>query len=212
MKERPIVFTGEMVRAILDGRKSQTRRVVKPQPPQGASLVEFGPHDHISEFHRNKLHWFVAEADDLWPCEREDCICCPYGQPGDRLWVREAFAYRYFTSDDPITEKSLVAYRADGESQEGVIEFTPAIYMPRWVSRITLEITNIRVERVQDISEGDAIAEGIQRSNSSTFNLMGPNRALFSELWDSINDKPGKKCSWEDNPWVWVIEFKKIKP
>ena len=167
MKERPIIFKGEMVKAILDGRKTQTRRVVK-----------------------NVEDLTVFFRDDKFGCPFK----CPYGKPGDRLWVRETWA------DVNTSEGPAICYRADGDVQ---IIWRSSIYMPRWASRITLKILDIRVERLQDISEKDAIAEGIQPSD------YAKPKAAFMRLWDSINaKKPGK--SWKDNPWVWVIEFSRV--
>lgn len=185
MKERPILFSGEMVRAILDGRKTQTRRVIKPQPPESVS-------------------------------EGYTTYFCPYGIPGDRLWVRETFAPRLDV--DPITElaraRHYAMYKADGGDPHDPMhwhpydKWIPSIFMPRWASRITLEITNVRVERVQDISVSECRAEGIpQASFSSQTDRDAQVHGEFMQLWDSINAKRG--YSWESNPWVWVIEFKR---
>lgn len=208
MKERPILFSGEMVRAIIDGRKTMTRRVVKPQPEQDTDC----PY-HIGT-----------------GVERKARIC-PYGKPGDRLWVRETHTYGdiNYTESDPFAD---VYYRADDiclgvpvseavaeTVQEWVEEkevsgagcnWRPSIFMPRWASRITLEITNIRVERLQDISEEDAKREG---ANGEKHRGQGFEHCIYREafrtLWESINAKRG--YSWESNPWVWVVEFKQIK-
>ena len=153
MKERPILFSAPMVMAILAGTKTQTRRVIKPQPS-------------------------VAQN-------------CPYGTPGDHLWVKETF----WTGGDAVN------YRADGEMPEymrDVSRWKPSIFMPRKLSRITLEILDVRVERVQDISEEDAKDEGGLYG-------AGSYRDGFAVLWDSIN---GKKHPWESNPWCWVLTFK----
>jgi hypothetical protein len=227
MKERPILFSGEMVRAILDGRKTMTRRVIKPQP-------EDGLHDHdrfpLSIDSRLTGWWGVVyntgESRE-WKC--------PYGQPGDRLWVRETWGIgtRPHPYDGWIDG---IEYRADVEMElhpipsgveydkyEGV-GWRPSIHMPRWASRITLEITAIRVERLQDITEADALREGIAiewrafdrrdlygSSGHMGFGLAGQSyssRGAFQYLWDGINAK--RSHGWEENPWVWVIEFKKI--
>jgi len=208
MKERPILFSSEMVRAILDGRKTQTRRVIKPQP-------------EIQEYmNKPSLHWSQCGGRSL----TEIASYCPYGQPGDRLWVRETWR-KTFDVDD----KDVMEYRAGGtrlivgESiQHGEHRITsvlpkwkPSIFMPRWASRIMLEIVNIRVERVQDISEEDAIAEGcnpydhikkeiVSRDNEIIFS--NAYQASYQLLWDSINAKRG--YGWDVNPWVWVVEFK----
>lgn len=176
MKERPILFSGPMVRAILAGKKTQTRRVVKDlrwyEPPVKVA--------HIG----NK----VGTPEAL----------CPYGQPGDRLWVKETWSTTEQAGDH--VADAHVVYRAtdpDWETMDGW-KWRPSIYMPRWASRITLEIVSVRIERLKEISESDSIAEGCPSG-------------CFSELWQSINgDTPGKR--WADNPWVWVIEFRRIEP
>jgi len=186
MKERPILFSGPMVRAILEGRKTQTRRVVKPQPG-------------------------CDPRDD----EHLDMGRCPYGQPGDRLWVREAWhtderdlEYARAKHEDAMSD-SPIYYRADPENDNAGCTWRPSIHMPRWASRITLEITRVRVERLQEISEKDAIAEGadpylhpVHPGREGLRHVDG-----FRSLWESING-PG---SWDANPWVWVIEFKRVE-
>ena len=208
MKERPIIFNSDMVRAILDGRKTQTRRIVKPQP-----TVEI------------KYREYLAVVDGKK-------IKCPYGAPGDRLWVREAFCVvddREFSGDvDEAPEGAVwvdyratpryappdVAYPAGWENDPIDAEhltWRPSIHMPRWASRITLEITNVRVERLQEISEEDCLAEGMRPFDPTSkldqvFSDLTP-QDKFSALWDSIN---GKRAPWESNPWCWVTEFKKV--
>lgn len=164
MKERPIIFSGEMVRAILAGRKTQTRRVIKPQP-----VIQ----DGVAFFKTGQR--------------------CPYGQIGDRMWVREAW----------IRNSGVPAYRADDPSWPGETpKWKPSIHMPRWASRITLEIVNVRVERLQDITVGDAWAEGCPNSDVNVI----PD--WFIPLWAGINAARGN--GWDDNPWVWAIEFKRV--
>jgi hypothetical protein len=168
MTERPIIFSGEMVRAILEGRKTQTRRVVK----------------HI---------------EDNSPVITDPRIFnkpCPYGQPGDRLWVREAFQL-----DD--SDPTFVYFRADGKQCNW---WRPSIHMPRWASRITLEITGVRVERLQEINRGGAMQEGCPFQNIA--NVTCP-LTWFSFLWNSIYRTRGQ--GWDANPWVWVIEFRRIR-
>lgn len=187
MKERPILFSGPMVRAILDGRKTQTRRIVKPQPTKLA-----GPN-----------------FDGLWSDAIDPVVryfACPYGQPGDRLWVRETFAY----TDSSINDQPGWVYRAtdpDWSSMEG-FRWKPPIFCTRSASRITLEITGVRVERLNDISEADAIAEGVTITDSIVRDdSVHASRAWvesYRQLWEQINGAG----SWEVNPWVWVIEFK----
>lgn len=201
MKERPILFSGPMVRAILDGRKTQTRRVIKPQPHAAA--------DAFAWVARGKHSRWTAQKDGkaigLW-------FLCPYGGPGDRLWVRETWCE--FIDD----QGRAVACAADGwaECPAEDDRWRPSIFMPRWASRITLEITGVRVERVQDVSETDAWAEGISIAKEQTWRPLGskepyqpyPPQMAFGALWDEINAKRG--YSWESNPWVWVVEFKKL--
>ena len=171
MKERPIIFSAPMVRAILDGRKTQTRRVFKDTP----------------EDFDDDLHPFVRWKDD-----RLHRAACPYGKAGDQLWVRETF------STD--ADNGEYIFKADGEAVTGG-RWAPSIHMPRKASRITLEITAIRVDRLQDISEEDAEAEGCLSDGDEC------GRVRYSILWDEINGDG----AWEKNQWVWVIEFKRVK-
>ena len=206
MKERPILFSAPMVRAILDGSKTQTRRVVKPQPQMVTNHT-------IST-------WDGPPAALQYQLERMG-RGCPYGKPGDRLWVREAFLGWYKTADKSFSH--VAAYRADGYELEASERWTPSIHMPRAASRITLEVTGVRVERLQDISEADAIAEGIDRAPSMgkpgafqwcDYRLPRDPSEWFNDpvrsyqsLWDLING-PG---SWDANPWVWVVELKRTE-
>jgi hypothetical protein len=194
MKERPILFSAPMVRAILDGSKTQTRRAAKPQPLWIAEP---------------SIPFKTPDADP------KGIIHCPHGQPGDQLWVREA--WRTVTEADSLPPRDLTAahriwFEADAPHQPGFGKLRPSMFMPRWASRITLEITGVRVERLQDISEADAQAEGVTPTpwpDDSSRHIdwpLGPFRNSFYLLWESING-PG---SWEANPWVWVIEFKQI--
>lgn len=189
MKEKPILFAGEMVRAILEGRKTQTRRVMKIQPKYSDCALSrlADTTDRERRKHIDKLHW-VRLSDDRLNVVYDDnrYFRCPYGLSGDRLWVRETFTVM----------GGLSFYRADGEmSSDDKKPWTPSIHMPRWASRIDLLIKNIRVERLQDISEKDAKAEGVDSVSE------------FIELWESIN----RGDSWGLNPWVWVVEFEKVK-
>jgi len=223
MKERPILFSTPMVKAILDGKKTQTRRVIKPQPEEHVIIP-----DKINGLKWNGVNYGSITRDERGSiAETSLATICPYGQPGDTLWVREtwnvcdvgydgyngAFEAGYPLVTIPASKPeygNMVYYKADGNEEP---PWRPSIHMPRWASRITLEITAVRVERVQDISEGDAIAEGIDTSWQET---KYPNvfmqldaRAEFEITWDTINAKRG--YSWDDNPWVWVIEFERIK-
>lgn len=217
MKERPILFNADMVRAILDGSKTQTRRMVKPQPAEDESIFKMG---------LIVRGWITGKADDNdYPRSH---ISCPFGESGDRLWVRETWRHTSVTLEESraltedITSGCAVDWRADyvermirdaGFSRadaELSCEFEtwkPSIHMPRWASRILLEITNVRVERLQDISEADAKSEGAAWGACGA-PQEGSHKAGFAQLWESING-PG---SWEANPWVWVIEFKVAEP
>jgi hypothetical protein len=222
MTERPIIFSAPMVRAILDGRKTQTRRVAKPQPPDPADIwaragIDYGWFtDDVTPgvFRVAGPVWAVRETG--YPTQ----IRCPYGQPGDRLWVRETFCE--LSVPDPDTGEVEVAYRADDgwihnepDSKEMLPggRWRPSIHMPRWASRIDLEVTGVRVERVQDISGADVFAEGVDNGKSNP--KMGKRwenmqRMAFQDLWDSINKKRG--FGWDTNPWVWVVEFRRVEP
>lgn len=193
-KERPILFSGEMVKAILDGRKTQTRRILKPQPK---GVVVSKPN----------FDGLFSEAND--PVTRY--FACHHGQPGDKLWVRET---RADTCAEGVSK--IPWYRADylghGEIDPppGGIKWKPSIFMPRWASRITLEIVSVRVEKVQEIRCEDALAEGVSLEGELFPNVDSAWKAhkRFRFLWDSINAKRG--YGWEKNPWVWAIEFKKL--
>lgn len=184
MKERPILFSGAMVRSLLNCTKSQTRRVVKPR--------------------------YITKDDfgrDLVPAFPE--IASPYGQPGDRLWVREAWAtHACFDNIPPrdLTTRSI-HYQADGKVETG--KYRQAFHMPRWASRIDLEITGVRVERLNDISENDAKAEGVHGCDwGHGMDYGGPAcyTKPFKALWEQINGAG----SWDTNPWVWAVEFKRV--
>ena len=201
-KERPILFSGPMVRALLAGTKTQTRRPVK-----GMALEWLRPEGFTPTF--------VADpANHL----------CLYGAPGDRLWVREAWrAMAEHDASRPldIPWRAPVVYEASRHPDTLFGKLRPGMFMPRWASRITLEVTGVRVERLQDISEADAIAEGIEsRQVSETdsrwlrydrsedqgkaYSTTGNPRESFRSLWESING-PGL---WQANPWVWVLSFR----
>lgn len=226
MKERPILFSAPMVRAILDGTKTQTRRIVKGAPVYVTPFIgrddkptgEYGLHD------------------------TNDCVIdrharCPYGMPGDRLWVRETWQYAGWTEDgypwirydadktkllheripdawsgritDAWAELSAPENMAiDGLAADHVLR--PSIFLPRWASRITLEVTAVRVERLQAITEEDAVAEGVEATHAGSWRHDGksvtgrPHGHSFLVLWDSINRDRAPAAS---NPWVWVVEF-----
>ena len=213
IKERPILFSAPMVRAILDGRKTVTRRQVKHQPE--VRMVDMiGP---MLTF-RNKRggHW-------LYPNAKAQIIAdCPYGQPGDRLWVREAWAAdaqvdaiapRDLSQGEPIFYPADGAVRQTGCSMIAQGRGRPSIHMPRWASRILLEITDVRVERLQDITYEQAAAEGVHRGPLREWCASDEGGAChkypvpaFRDLWQSVGG------DWEANPWVWVVEFKRGTP
>jgi hypothetical protein len=191
MKEHPILFSGPMVQAIIEGRKTMTRRVVKYPTKDG----EYGWHPTLGG-----MQYLPGGSTRPF---------CPYGQPGDRLWVRETFANinkpgikpEYIYRADPV---EIDEYENDGG------KWKPSIHMPRQASRLTLEIVSVRVERLQDISEEYAKSEGVTRLRlSETLNIPRSWVGAFADFWDSINSKRG--YSWGSNPWVWVIEFKRIE-
>jgi hypothetical protein len=192
-----------MVRAILEGRKTQTRRTVKPQPRVDAK-------GHFLWKDGN----YGARLDGTPYTDAFIKYHCPYGAPGDRLWVRETWGPR----------AGGVVYRADEYRADGFVscpdggKWRPSIHMPRWASRITLEIVSVRVERLRDISEEDAIAEGVEQSFDFNWprwrnyeldgdGWLGAPVDSYRTLWESING-PG---SWVANPWVWVVEFKRVE-
>jgi hypothetical protein len=186
MKERPIIMSAESVRAILAGIKTQTRRVIEPQP---------------TCFRKGSRPELVTENGVLWLRDFDFGIKlgwqvgpCPYGGVGDRLWVRETFTV-------------LAVYRAEFPDNAGIAWDSPLV-MPRWASRITLEITGVRVQRVQEISEDDCIAEGVDIDFPPHEADQPTPKMLYERLWDSINSKRG--YPWASNPWVWAITFKRI--
>jgi hypothetical protein len=214
VKEKPVIFSGPMTKAILSGTKTQTRRVIKPQPTD--SWMREQVTDWSLYYTRNR--WGRLEKH-LWICHPTENkeIVCPYGKPGDQLWVRE----RWYCAGEHECDGYPVRYEVDADLARAVsTKWRTPIFMPRWASRITLEITNIRVQRVQEISEADAIAEGVRqlRDGSGTYagregpgNLVTPwptAKEAFADGWDAINAKRG--FSWSSNVWVWVLEFKKL--
>lgn len=200
MKERPILFSGPMVRAILEGRKTQTRRVVKP-PLSPDHLGQWEPTTIGGTGITDSRGNVVPEMGVIWHTRTGQVIGCPYGQTGDNLWVRETWA--------DLRPYNGIAYRADVSKTGIITKWKPSIFMPRWASRITLEITGVRVERVQEITAMDCISEGIKRSQAwDVHDRATEEICSFLSLWDSIN---GKKHPWVSNPWVWVISFKRIE-
>lgn len=240
MMERPILFSAPMVQVILAGRKTMTRRVInklKGYP----GITEFGQSD------TNGYDWHFRDKQKRWHYIRHDRLLelCPYGKVGDQLWVRETFTQGYEMTllegeGDDMNAVSII-YKADGKELyqecpkevaenwgdwscdgEGDPVFKPSIHMPRWASRILLEITDIRIERLQDISEADALAEGVEpveiicsRDGEKTayrdyeFSGIYPNspKDSFKSLWRKINGAD----SWAANPWVWVVSFRVVR-
>lgn len=208
MKERPILFNSVMVNAILEGRKTQTRRILKVQPPETVKtivpLYQMEPIPAVTE-----VSFHEVLDNDIPHCSSITRCKCPFGKVGDRLWVRETFSYA-LNEDDHICDKNgnpvwdakdaHIYFAASETNVEG--KWIPSIHMPRWASRILLEITNIRVERLNDISESDCLKEGIGSAL-----LRDCKQPKFMQLWESINGIG----SWATNPWVWVIEFKVIQ-
>lgn len=204
MKARPILFSAPMIRALLAGSKTQTRRIAKPRGSSRPSLLD-GQWSDSYVLHPENREWLMSD--------------CPYGQPGDLLWVRETCGTGgYF----PLPW----AYRADGNEYPGE-RWTPAIHMPRRASRLTLRITEVRVQRLQDISEDDAQAEGVDSDSADGifYYVPGilphsitaveptcregdaPRRNCFANLWRHINGPD----SWTANQWVWALTFEVIK-
>lgn len=192
MKERPILFSGPMVRAIRANQKWQTRRIVRgdwtythPACPAGMCGV-----------YRNDDGTFTGQYLD-----------CPYGQPGDRLWVRETWAQHTIEGD------TYTVYRADSEPDGDGAPWRPSIFMPRVACRIVLEITGVRVERLQDISEADVQAEGVDAYAKAYCSRLPEDELTAVEyyegLWDSLNKARG--YGWDSNPWVWVLTFEQVK-
>ncbi|MFY7239010.1 hypothetical protein [Enterobacter hormaechei] len=206
MKERGMIFNGEMVRAILDGRKTQTRRIMKVQPSDG-----FHPTHNGYDLDLN-AHWYTPSVVDkngyLQPAKKDvfgvadenEGYTCPFGAVGDRIWVRETWA-RYNIDQDSHD----MAYRATPPAdwpEEG--RWRPSIHMPRWASRLMLEITGVRVERLQAITLGDICKEigcGLYDFRPATYGFQ-----VWEDLWKSIYGEE----NWQANPWVWVIEFKVV--
>ena len=219
VKERGMIFNGEMVRAILDGRKTQTRRALTPRHLkmiEAASLIgECYPLESGAD-HENSQSYYRE-----W---------CPLGIVGDRIWVRETyqgplFDYEqmeaYLEDGSKFEKPEFCVYKADGKPAPEFFDaddnlhcrWCPSIHMPRWASRITLEITGVRVERLNDISDEDAKAEGVPKSHKFPDTYLTPKGDFadadiaFQRLWESIHGEE----NWQANPWVWVIEFKRIE-
>ena len=196
MKERPILMSAPMVNALLSNAKTQTRRTIKPQPEYSES---------VGFIWKGKAYG-VGISEQEQSARKYLAEKCPYGEVGDRLWVRETC---WINEDE-----HLVSYRADGEFPDHMKgeKWKPSIFMPRWASRITLEITDIRVQRLEDISNDDAKAEGVDcaphRGGTCGVKDTGIDQCAicpYRDLWNTIN---GPK-SWNENPWVWCLSFRR---
>lgn len=206
--ERGMIFNAEMVRAILDGRKTQTRRPIKWKQTR---FTEIGEREDGS-----KWPWSedAEHAFDSWHP-------CPFGSVGDRIWVRETFQGPLFDFDlmdsyckdsTPFEKSEFCVYKADGVPAPEFYDaddelhccWRPSIHMPRWASRILLEITGVRVERLKSISDRDALREGCSTADMKSGDCVAD---VFARLWASIYGSD----SWNANPWVWVIEFKRVE-
>lgn len=244
IKERPILFNAPMVRAILDGRKTQTRRVMRHQPPSYEYKLSrlMDTTDSEKRKHIDKFHWVQMNGLNI-VSETNIYFRCPYGAIGGRLWVRETWQGPLFYDEIPEDWNSdkyktpeYCHYKASGDScdftdsDDNFVErWSPSIHMPRWASRILLEVTNVRVERLQDISKEDAISEGFKAitKDGKTIKYGVPDAdgypgnddigwdwcdwdvnpvIAYKRLYESINGTG----SWDMNPWVWVIEFRII--
>lgn len=225
MNESPLPLAAHQVRAVLSDAMTQMRWIVRPQPPFGCIYTINGAGTHA-----------LCMADDGRPphdktvyvpptaTSTDHRLACPYGVPGDRLWVRET--WRTSTVHDHIGISRSIEYRADGANIAGhhdeimqlprkiadIDHWRPSIHMPRWASRIDLEIVAVRVERLQDLSEEDAKAGGVSTAidpDGSPDEPMGTARGMFHALWNAIN---GDRATWESNPWVWALTFRRIDP
>lgn len=222
MKERPILFSGAMVQAILEGRKTQTRRVVKPSmsAPRVAPL-RMEPYidgwTGEQEVDNQGLPCWLGFHPD-YPGDAK-WFSCPHGKTGDRLWVRETWRTEELESGlDGVRFRADNAFREIENTQAAADawmdanktkQWRPSIFMPRWASRITLDIVDVRVERVQNISEADAWAEGFPDPDGANRQYEDRARYWFKNLWDSINAERG--YGWGANPWVWALTFKVVQ-
>jgi len=210
MRERPILFSASMVHAILDDRKTMTRRALNER-----EHTKFAAAADLGECGR------FLEGQTITPADRTyHSMLCRYGEPGDRLYVRETFQPIYAEGSNPNSAnyKTGEGYAISYPATDGRIEFVdaddevsdrckPAIHMPRWASRILLEITSTRVERLHDITKEDSISEGIYGPYGSSMGIPFTARDHFQALWSGINGEE----SWYSNPWVWVVGFRRIE-
>lgn len=209
VKERPILMHGRSTRNILAKRKTQTRRIVKPQPPENCCEL-----DNVGDNEWETLHYVAMGRDQRGHI---GYIKCPFGQPGDRLWVRETIQINgyldlyYATDNKAVMAEPPYEWSYRGGEWKGLM---PCIHMPRWASRLLLEITSIRIERIQDISEDDAKAEGANSvwMGPDAFDNLMPGRNSYREGFYPLWNETYGEGVWERNDWVWVIEFKVVTP
>lgn len=210
VRERPILFSGPMVRAILAGTKTQTRRVVKDATGAFWDHAAWTPH-----VERDGIHWRTNDAHRFLMHHHRP----PYGFRGDRLWVRETwapfshpelFTCVKFAADKAVMKPTMWTNEQGAwcEAHEEDDVWRPSIHMPRWASRLTLEVVAVRVERLQDISESDARAEGYPGTEVNGRHIPWSPRGWFTALWDSL--KAARGFGWAANPWVWVVEFRRV--
>ena len=229
MKERPIIFSPEIVRAMLAGNVTQTRRVVKFMHETPKLIGQAAEHRNLNAVYpaREKgwVFWQTTRAGDglaeFTKKAYATGLLCPYGEPGVRLWVKEA----WYTSKKydhlppakfPVEAKTIFRYLGSRAKPEWAGRTRSARFMPRWASRITLEIVNVRVERLQDISDDDAKAEGFEYYGETLFKdygeILAEHTAIYkyASYWDLLNARQG--FLWKSNPWVWMIEFRVLGP
>ncbi len=209
MKERPILMNGAMVRATLAGAKTQTRRIIKPQPQMVTD---------------KRIEPWQGDPTALLALLAESGRKCPYGQAGDQIWVRETLSHHadngHYYAATGMHVGPLLDYELEPSPSNGIPARTiPSIHMPRWASRILLEIVSVRVERLQDISDADILAEGIDtealEESQERYDVIAKDgncsgrateRTYWRDLWESTGG------DWDANPWLWVIEFKRVTP
>ena len=219
MKETGLMFKAPLVRAILSGQKTQTRRVIKPQPDASHSGA---PYWNIGGY---RASW-CRSLEDGGPLVPANPLSCPFGRPGDRIYVRETWdpdppcdgtwSYTQWAGCrqgqiEGVPERFRTPEHCNYEAswQGGPMAWTPSIHMPKWAARIWLEITGVRVERLHDISESDALAEGISAESIKGLSRAGFKRPAginFRDLWTGLGG------DWDANPWVWAIDFKRVQP
>jgi hypothetical protein len=224
IKYRPIMFSADMVRALLAGRKTQTRRPMKVQPPTSNHQIATLLGTTNKNLKPGMKQWVRMENEYPIADDASEYFSCPYGKPGDRLYVKETWAISGWSKNpdggDPLPRYEYKSAPADGEHFRTVSQWKSNRFMPRDASRITLEIASVRVERVQDISESDARSEGIYKNpNGLWHDYEDPKREgwssekfCFLSVWDSMyNAKNKPEFAWERNPWVWCLEFKVVE-